>query len=269
MKKVGILGCGWLGFPLGVFLNSKGYTVKGSSTNSDKLKLLEQNSIEAFLVLIETNKLTCSNDSFFDLDVLVINFPPGRTEERSEEYVLKNEILIRHVKKLNPNLKIVFISSTSVYPMNSGITDEKCMLTPDKPSGIALLKVERLYKNNFSNVTILRLAGLIGYDRVPAKFLSGKKNLKSGSAPVNLVHRDDCVQIIYEIIKRDLFGKTFNVCSDFHPARKEYYTKAAANANLPLPDFDSDDEVSSKIISNVKLKEELNYSFIYPDPELI
>jgi len=40
MQKVSILGCGWLGKPLAVFLISKGYLVKGSTTSDEKLKLL-------------------------------------------------------------------------------------------------------------------------------------------------------------------------------------------------------------------------------------
>ena len=53
------------------------------------------------------------------------------------------------------------------------------------------------------NTTVIRFGGLIGYDRMPGKFLTGKKDLPNGDAPVNLIHRDDCVQIIYQIIKNE------------------------------------------------------------------
>ena len=41
MKRVSVLGCGWLGKPLAISLLDEGYSVKGSTTSEDKLELLE------------------------------------------------------------------------------------------------------------------------------------------------------------------------------------------------------------------------------------
>ena len=110
------------------------------------------------------------------------------------------------------------------------------------------------------------MAGLYGPDRHPARFLSGKKNLKNGDAPVNLIHRDDCIAIISQIIEGTISGEIFNCCSDGHPSRKEFYTKASIVAKLPPPHFLEENTFSFKIVSNKKLKQKLNYSFIHPDP---
>ena len=45
MTKISILGCGWLGFPLAKALLSKGLSVKGSTTSSEKLATLEKAGI--------------------------------------------------------------------------------------------------------------------------------------------------------------------------------------------------------------------------------
>lgn len=45
-----IIGCGWLGLPLAERLVAEGYTVKGSTTSVDKLSLLRQKGIDAYLL---------------------------------------------------------------------------------------------------------------------------------------------------------------------------------------------------------------------------
>ena len=52
MKSIGILGCGWLGFPLAKFLKKKNYSIKVSSDvsdvkRSDKIVLPGQGSFKA------------------------------------------------------------------------------------------------------------------------------------------------------------------------------------------------------------------------------
>jgi len=116
---------------------------------------------------------------------------------------------------------------------------------------------------------VLRFAGLIGYDRMPGRFLSGKRDVKNGNAPVNLIHRDDCIQIIFEIIKQGVWGQILNGCSDMHPLRKDYYSEQAKLIGVDPPTFDDSDTPNFKIISNKKLKKILNYRFKYPDPSVI
>lgn len=270
MKVVSILGCGWLGFPLSQLFLKNNYLVKGSTTSPDKLNFLQESGITPYLIKVNENSVSGFSNEFFSSQHLIINFPPGRSEEKASVFYQQMKNLINELKNNNHQPNILFISSTSVYPSNSGVTKEDCQLKPDKESGKALLEVENNLFTEFPRVTSLRLAGLIGYDRVPARFLSGKTNLKSGMAPVNLVHRDDCIAIIFQIVNENRFGKIYNVCSDLHPTRKEYYIKAAQKANITLPEFIEEEmDSSAKWIDNSLLKSELNYTYLYPDPELI
>jgi nucleoside-diphosphate-sugar epimerase len=118
-----------------------------------------------------------------------------------------------------------------------------------------------------TEVSVIRFGGLIGYDRNPARFLSGKKDLKDGSVPVNLIHRDDCIAIIVAIIKQQKWGKVYNACSDEHPSRKDFYTKACILSSLPEPIF-SEQEPSNqyKIIDSSLMKNDLQFSFKYKSP---
>jgi len=99
--------------------------------------------------------------------------------------------------------------------------------------------------------------------------LSGKRDLADGDAPVNLIHRDDCIEIIYRIIRNNIWGETFNACADLHPTRKEFYTEQFRLIGLTPPAFNESGKTRYKIVSNKKLKEFLKYEFKYPDPSKI
>jgi nucleoside-diphosphate-sugar epimerase len=46
--RISILGCGWLGFPLGIRLLERDHFVRGSTTTKDKIPLLEEAGIEPY-----------------------------------------------------------------------------------------------------------------------------------------------------------------------------------------------------------------------------
>ncbi len=116
------------------------------------------------------------------------------------------------------------------------------------------------------NCTIVRFAGLIGYDRSPLNSIKRKKLVLNSHVPLNLIHRDDCIQILLRIITQNKWNEIYNACSDNHPTRKQYYFVQANKNNIDLPEFDDTTDLSYKIVDNSKLKKELNYNFIYPDP---
>jgi len=84
---------------------------------------------------------------------------------------------------------------------------------------------------------------------------------------VNLIHLDDCVEIISKIIEHNVTGEIFNVVSDAHPLKRELYTKAASLMGVEAPKFSVYNTTFRKIVSNAKLKKRLNYKFKYPDPQ--
>ena len=265
IETISILGCGWLGLALGEYLKQKSYKIKGSTISIEKLGLLKKKGIEPFLINLNPTLQGKDIDQFFESDILIINFPPERRNDIVEYHRSQIESLASKITTSNID-KVLFISSTSVYPnVNREITEDD-ILEPTKLSGIALLGVETFLRSSGEfKTTILRFGGLIGYDRLPARFLAGKKNIEHGNAPVNLIHRDDCILIIEKIIQNDVWGYIFNACADSHPTRKEFYVNQALKAGLEPPEFVNTKDVQYKIISNRKLKMELNYKFKHPD----
>jgi len=263
-KTISILGCGWLGTALGKSLLRKGIKVKGSTGSIQSQNVLETTGINTFYIQVNSKSLEIDYNSFFNTDVLMISFPPTRSESVEESYPKKIEQVIRKIEEMKVK-KVVFISSTSVYEEANKEVKEGNEGNPEKLVGKALLRAENLFRESKKfQTTILRFGGLIGANRNPARFLSGKKNVSS-QQPVNLIHLHDCVDIIGQIIEKNIWGETFNAVSPKHPTKEEFYTKAARVSELPAPVFASD-EKKYKIINSDKLIRTLDYTFYYPSP---
>lgn len=267
--KISILGCGWLGLPLGRQLLKDGHDIKGSTMQRENLGKLRDAGILPYLIKLNPALNADYDPGFFKADVLIINIPPKRREDIIDYHTAQIKNLIKVIKKGGIK-KVIFISSTSVYPaLNREVTEEDAQ-NPGKNNGEALLAVENLLtEEDAFNTTVVRFCGLIGYDRKPGNFLAGKKLQSNGANPVNLIHRDDCIGIIEAIIKHGAWGETFNACSDKHPTRREYYEQAARKLGVKIPEFNDDALPAFKIINSEKLKSRLHYSFKFPDPAAI
>jgi len=247
-KTYSILGCGWLGLPLAKQFIEDGVEVKGSTTSNEKLILLKEEKILPYLINIEVKD---SFQDFLETDVLLIMV----TSKQLEAY----KYLINEIEKASVK-KVIFISSTSVYPReNKEYTEE------DKTVDSLLVNVESLFRNNkHFKTTIIRFAGLFGGKRQPGNWFKDKK-ITQPNGFVNMIHQEDCMAIITQIIDDVIFGETFNACINHHPTRKDFYINAKRSLGKPLPIFDDTKPLQYKTINSTKLIERLNYEFIYND----
>jgi len=261
---ISVLGCGWLGVPLTKHLQKSGFSVKGSTTSSEKCEILERDGILSTRVLLNENEAIVDDFQFFNCDVLIISIPPRRIEGIEHIFSAQIAQLIPLILKYKIS-KVLFISSTSVYPESGMTAREEVELSPDKESGKALLLAEYiLNKEKDFKTTNLRFGGLIGADRNPARFLI-KSARPVANIPVNLIHQEDCIGIISAIIEQDLWGETLNACCPEHPLKKDFYGKAAHLYGLPEP-LISEEKESYKIVDSSKLIRLLNYQYIYNSP---
>ncbi|MDP5122171.1 MAG: SDR family NAD(P)-dependent oxidoreductase, partial [Spirosomaceae bacterium] len=260
---ISILGCGWLGLPLAKSLVSKGFTVKGSTTSEGKIKELKAAKIQPFLLKLEPKIEGENVDEFFNSELLFINIPPGLRVNSADYYTQQLQSLMKAVNTSTVQ-KIIFISTTSVYSeLNREVTEI------DADQEHPLYKAEQFITQNAQNkqVTILRCGGLMGYERIPAKYFAGKKGLTTGDIRVNYVHRDDVIGIVEMIIEKEIYGETFNVVAPEHPTRKEVYEKACLEHNYEIPEFVTPKEPHDfKVISPKKLLGFTDYKFKYANP---
>ena len=267
-QQISILGCGWLGLPLAKYLLSKKYSIKGSSTSLDKESILREAGIQPYIFTLgKTKNQEVYEDFFSESAIIVINFPPKRIPNIIKIYQQQINTILPYI---NDTQKVIFISSTSVYQNTNDWVTETTNNKPKKESGKAVLAVENILRSHLKeNLTILRLAGLVGYDRVPGRFLANKKEVTNGNAPINIIHQDDCIGLIEAIIRYNSWGEIINGCADEHPLRKEFYTLAAKQARLVPPEFKITEQIQFKKIANTKSKVLLNYKYKYPDPLIL
>jgi len=265
--KVSICGCGWLGLPLAKYLVSQGFDVYGSKTSQEAAKQLESVGIHGFELTIplEQSQISPDMNAFFATDLLVINVPPRRRTVKSDEYIA-SILSLSVAAKANGCKRIIFISTTSVYGNMQGEITESMQPSPYGESGIAHYKLEQLLRDIWEDdLVVLRLSGLIGPNRHPAKFLSGRTGIKGGKSPVNLIHLDDCIQAITSIIVKSPDLKTLHLAAPSHPTREAYYTAMALKAGLELPSFEDDLTPKGKVINSDRTIKTLNLSLKHPE----
>lgn len=237
-KTIGILGCGWLGFPLAQRLVAEGYTVKGTTTSASKMQDLQDEGITPFQISLSENGIHGPINEFLEgLKTLIINVPPGLRSNPSESYVRKMEHLLEAITTSDVS-HVLFVSSTSVYGNANGELTEDAPLMPNTESGRQLVACENLFRNSKAfAVTIIRFGGLIGPDRHPVTMLSGREGLNNGHHPINLIHLEDCIHMIWTILNNSYWGETFNGVYPHHPEKQIYYFEEAQKRGLPAPSY--------------------------------
>lgn len=249
-EKISILGCGWLGKPLSISLINQGFIIKGSTTSEVKLGEFKEIGIIPFLISLDY--LTHNISAFLDSEILIVALPSKDIEG------FKN--LICHVEKSTIK-KVIFISSTSVYGNSEDVVTEEAETLPS-----VLTTIEMLFKNSTHfETTIIRFAGLFGFTRKPGNFFSKGRKIPNPDGFVNMIHQDDCIQLIEKIIEKNTWNQIFNGCADTHPTRREFYTKSTLDIGLENPEFEDVKILQKKIISNKKSKEILGLNYQYGD----
>lgn len=264
--QISILGSGWLGLPLAQELQQAGHKIVTSTRSTERLEQIKKMGVSACLYDIES----VENDSqFLQADILIINIT---SKDIAAYKALINQIEASTIKK------VLFISSTSVYA-----DSDKPNPTPAIEADVSLLKpcplldIENLFlaRKKFET-SIIRFAGLIGYQRHPGRFFIQKgehnefscKPIRNPEGLVNMIHRDDCIGIINAVIEQQSWGEIFNGCSSQHPTRREFYSWAIADycgAEKPALNFSENGSSSFKIIDNNKVKNHLVYKFSQDD----
>ena len=263
-KTVSILGCGWLGLPLGEHLVTSGYHVRGSTTSEEKVPIISAKGIHPYLFSID-DEINGDVQDFFNCDILILNIPPKRREPGSlDKYSGKIKAIIQYCRSGSVD-KIIFTSSTSVYMNTNQLVNENSALDRSRHSSHILIQAEKMIVDSGMKYTILRLAGLIGNERRPTRWFAGKSSITNGQGRVNMVHLEDCISAISKVMTEDRVDSIYNLCADNHPTRRDFYTAQFLKEGKSIPSFDSE-EGSYKIVDNSKFKEDYNFQYLYPDP---
>ncbi|MEL7249368.1 MAG: SDR family oxidoreductase [Bacteroidota bacterium] len=269
-KSVALLGAGWLGEPLGDVLLADDYQVKAATTSKEKALRLDSKGFDSYEMIVQPDHIQGNALSFWTVDTLILTLPPGgrRDPAVATTYPAKVAQVIQAARAGGVS-KVLFTSSTGVYGNQQNLVDEESPLQPSTASGKALVQVEQQLHNAFGEqLTVLRLAGLVGGSRQPGRWFASKTQVPGGEQYVNLVHRVDVVNLCKAILQHNYWGTTLNVCADLHPTKADYYPEAARQLDLVPPSFLVDPNAApGKRVTNERSKEVPGFRYQYPDPE--
>lgn len=268
-KRISIIGCGWLGAALGKCLAETGYAVKGSTTTPSKIAMLKSYGITPFVASLDPTPQGEGWGELMEADSLIVDIPP-RSSQKGEEFHPQQVQYLAEMVENSSVSEIIYISSTSVYPDLNRIVTEEDVIRPEQSAAPRLVEAEqRLAKLRAKGrtVAVVRCGGLMGYDRIPGKYVRGKKDLTTGHTPVNYIHRDDVIQVMAALITQGVPDGVFNAVSPGHPPRQQVYDASCELFGWELPTYaEGSRREPFKIVGVDKLIRHLDFKFKYPDP---
>ena len=265
-QRISILGCGWLGFPLGVRLLEQDHFVRGSTTTKDKIPLLEESGIEPYYLQLDPRISGDDAASFFNVDTVVLNITPPRVPDRITFMLQQADELVSCINA-SPVRRLVMVSSTGVYAARQQDADETDPHPPETENGKGLVAMEkRLLDDLKASVAVVRMAGLFGPERNPGRFLSGRQASGNGGEPVHMIHLEDAIGVITALIDRPDFTGIYNACAREHPTRNEFYRKASELSGIAPPVLDAGEPRPWKRIISEKIRRDTGYRFVYDNP---
>ena len=276
--RVLIVGCGYVGVPLGAELVRLGHEVFGLRRNLSAESELKTAGIQPlFGDVTKPNEL---KNLPHDFDWVVNCVAAGGDVENYREVYFNGTINLFEWLAPNPPKKFVYTSSTSVYAQNDGSqVKESSPTEPAAETSKILVETEKVLlhaaaQNKFPAV-ILRVVGIYGPDRGHwfKQFLKDAAHIEGdGARFLNMIHRDDLVGCIIAALKNGRPGEIYNATDDEPVNQLHFFQWLAQAVDKPLPPSVPENPgeyrrrgVTNKRVSNRKLKMELGHRFKYPN----
>ena len=263
LLSLGIIGCGWLGTALAKAQLALGNEVFVTTATEQSLSVLTAQGIKGKNLLLPSNAATLVKHPVFSMAQLVIAIPP-KLKAGQTDYPEKIKQLIVAAEENNIK-RIVLLTSTAIYNGLSGDITEQSTLNYSAEKVAILAEAEQVVLAFSGQVTIVRLAGLVGPKRHPGRFFSGKSALTNPDAFVNLIHQQDAVGILQALLLPSAATGIFNAVSLTHPSRRDFYQAAALALNVTAPSFAKQQDSQCKVICAQKVVNQFNYRFVHDD----
>lgn len=265
-----------MGKALGAELTIRGHDVFGlrrTAEAQDELKALGIVPLEADITKPQD---LARLPTGFDWVVNCVSSSRGGLGDYRSVYLGGMRILMDWLSAKPPK-KFVYTSSTSVYGQTDGsVVTENSPTEPSTETAQVLLGAEKTLLEaavaNFPAV-VLRVAGIYGPGRGYwfKQFLHGEARIEGkGERFLNMIHRDDVAGAIIAALEKARPPEIYNVVDDEPVTQLELFNWLATKFERKAPPFVEENRqlerkrgVTSKRVSNHKLKSELGYQLKY------
>jgi nucleoside-diphosphate-sugar epimerase len=282
-----IVGCGYVGLPLGAELIRLGHEVFGLRRNKSAEGELKAAGIQPLIADVTQPDTLAKLPCEFDWVVHCVASRGGNVEDYRRIYLQGTRHVLEWLAPASAEAptrqalkKFVYTSSTSVYGQTDGSQVKETSPTgPVTETAKVLLDTEQVLRDVFQQkqfpAVILRVAGIYGPERGHwfRQFLNNEARIEGdGSRFLNMIHRDDVIGCIIAALKNGRAGEIYNAVDDEPVSQMNFFQWLAEELGRDLPpsvpaNFDESRKrgVTNKRVSNRKLKTELGYQFKYPD----
>ncbi len=274
--RVLIIGCGYVGLPLGVELLRQGHVVCGLRRSAAGAAILRDAGIEPLTADITRPGDLAGLTPAYDWIVNTTSSGKGGAEEYQEVYFEGTRNLLRWLAPAPPK-KFVYTGSASVYGQtDASQVSETSPAEPATPTGQILLAVEKLLLDAFREqhfpAVLLRVAGIYGPERghYLLQFLKGEAAIPGrGERYLNMIHRNDVIGGILAVLKSGRAGETYNLVDDEPVRQIHFFRWLSETLGKPMPPFVAETATAkrgdaNRKILNRKLKMELGCALRYP-----
>ena len=276
--RVLIVGCGYVGLPLGAELVRQGHEVFGLRRSVEGCDELKAAGIQPLAGDITRPEDLAGLPAPFDWVVNTVSSSKGGAEEYRSVYLDGTRHLIDWLAG-TPLKKFVYTSSTSVYGQADGsLVKEDAPAEPASETSRLLVETENLLvtavrERKFPAV-ILRVAGIYGPERghLFQQYLRNEARIAGkGDRILNMIHREDLVTAIMAALKSGRSGEIYNASDDEPVAQIHFFRWLSETLGKNMPPFATEAEnaqrkrgLTNKKVSNRKLKMELGVQLKFP-----
>jgi nucleoside-diphosphate-sugar epimerase len=265
--KTLIIGCGYIGLPLALDLQSKGHAVTAwvrSTVTAESLAPRRFSRIITGSVADEGVWAGAGTD--YDLAIHCASSARGGDTAYEDVFQRGAQLMARHL----PQARKLFVSSTSVYGQSQGeLVTEESPAKPATATGKILRAAEEVALE--AGAIVVRSSGIYGPGRgvLFAKLQRGEAVIEGdGSRWINQIHQRDLVAALVHLISAGAPGEIYNATDDTPVMQRDYYAWCAEFLGKALPLFGPVNTqrkrgLTNKRVANAKLRA-TGWAPIYP-----
>ncbi|MGE3311713.1 MAG: SDR family oxidoreductase [Limisphaerales bacterium] len=273
-----IVGCGYVGLPVGVELVRQGHEVVGIRRSPEGAEAIRLAGMEPVIGDITAGDFAVPEGRF---DGVVFAASAGDAASASTIRALLMGGLARLAGDLakDPPKRFVFAGSKSVYGQRDGsLVKETSVTDPEGERAKVWVEAERWLLGAAGRAVspvILRLGDIYGPGRERFVEEFAKNRLKipgQGQRHLNMIHRDDAVGVILAALKNGRVGEVYNAVDDEPIRETQFFSWLAETLGKWMPpngpeetDPDRRPELANCKVSNRRLTMELGYRLKYPN----